>query len=149
MDLSAFISGEFPPYVLALRSQIDTEMREDPSKLQESYPPTDAPVALGDVFTSCNWVMRDGAPKSATKRIFLITNDENPHTSKGRDRLTLTARTTLVDLVQSGITVEPFFIEGVNGFDKTLFWTVRPLKVLLRETLILMLAHRTFFFRRA
>ncbi|VDC04946.1 unnamed protein product [Peniophora sp. CBMAI 1063] len=107
MDLSAFIS----------------EMQENPSKLQEAYPPTSSPVALGDVFTSCNWVMRDGAPKSATKRIFLITDDDNPHSSKGRERLILTARTTLVDLVQSGITVEPFFIAGEKGFDKTLFWT--------------------------
>lgn len=70
--------------------------------------------------------MRDGAPKSATKRVFLITNDDNPHTGKGRERLILTARTTLVDLVQSGITVEPFFISAAeNPFDKALFWTVR------------------------
>lgn len=71
--------------------------------------------------------MRDGAPKSATKRIFLITDNDNPHTGKGRERLILTARTTLVDLVQSGITVEPFFIEGEKGFDKTTFWTVSSL----------------------
>ncbi|KZV77298.1 Ku DNA-binding complex, Ku70 subunit [Peniophora sp. CONT] len=107
MDLSAFIS----------------EIRENPTKLAETYPPTDHPIALGDVFTSCNWVIRDGAPKSATKRVFLLTDNDNPHAGKGRERLILTARTTLVDLVQSGITVEPFFIEGEKGFDKTVFWT--------------------------
>lgn len=125
MDLSAFISGT-PAFNMCnvTHSKALLEMRENPSKLQEAYPPTSSPVALGDVFTSCNWVMRDGAPKSATKRIFLITDDDNPHSSKGRDRLVLTARTTLVDLVQSGITVEPFFIQGDKGFDKTLFWTV-------------------------
>lgn len=36
-------------------------MKQEPEKLAEMYPPkSGAPVAVGDVFTSCNWVIRDG-----------------------------------------------------------------------------------------
>ena len=70
---------------------------------------------MGDVFTSCNWIMRDGcgilpptvlralhsrqylsAPKTATKRVFLITDEDNPHSVPGGDRLLTSARTTLI-----------------------------------------------------
>jgi ATP-dependent DNA helicase 2 subunit 1 len=51
---------------------------------------------MGDVFSTCNWVLRDGyarvfinssygfntpfsAPKAATKRVFLVTDEDDPH----------------------------------------------------------------------
>ena len=35
--------------------------REDPDLLRETFPPVATKrVPMGDVFTSCNWVMRDG-----------------------------------------------------------------------------------------
>ena len=35
--------------------------RENPGKLREEFPPLEGKrVATGDVFTSCNWVLRDG-----------------------------------------------------------------------------------------
>ena len=37
------------------------EVKEEPEKLAEMYPPKKGPsVPIGDVFTSCNWVIRDG-----------------------------------------------------------------------------------------
>ncbi|KZT06069.1 ku70-like protein [Laetiporus sulphureus 93-53] len=99
--------------------------REDPSYLRETFQPmTGSRVAMGDVFTSCNWVFRDRAPRSATKRVFLITDEDNPHSGPARDRLVIAARTTLIDLVQAGITVEPFFIATEEkGFDKSKFYS--------------------------
>ncbi|KAG1736302.1 SPOC like C-terminal domain-containing protein [Suillus lakei] len=83
--------------------------REDPDLLKSTFPPlTRNKMPLGDVFTSCNWVLRDGAPKTASKRVFLITDDDNPH--PGSKQLVTSARTTLLDLTQSGVQVEPFFI---------------------------------------
>jgi hypothetical protein len=36
--------------------------REDPNELKTTFPPlTGKRVAMGDVFTSCNWVLRDGS----------------------------------------------------------------------------------------
>ncbi|KAJ3554418.1 hypothetical protein NM688_g3122 [Phlebia brevispora] len=85
--------------------------REDSNLLRDTFPPlADGRVPMGDVFTSCNWVMRDGAPKTATKRVFLITDEDDPHPGAAKDRLITSARTTLTDLTQAGIIVEPFFI---------------------------------------
>ncbi|KAL0576791.1 ATP-dependent DNA helicase II subunit 1 [Marasmius crinis-equi] len=85
--------------------------REDPQELRNTAPPMeDKRVAMGDVFTSCNWVMRDGAPKTASKRVFLITDEDHPHAGPGSKQLITSARTTLTDLTQAGVTVEPFFI---------------------------------------
>ncbi|TFK34525.1 SPOC like C-terminal domain-containing protein [Crucibulum laeve] len=85
--------------------------REDPNKLRDTCPPlTGKRIPLGDVFTSCNWVLRDSAPKIATKRIFLITDSDEPHSGPGGHQLITSARTTLIDLTQAGVTVEPFFI---------------------------------------
>lgn len=70
-------------------------------------------VPMGDVFTSCNWVLRDGlvsaafilvatddllirAPKTASKRVFLITDEDDPHTGPGSKQLITSARTTLI-----------------------------------------------------
>ncbi|KAG2147725.1 SPOC like C-terminal domain-containing protein [Suillus bovinus] len=83
--------------------------REDPDLLKSTFPPLKGKkMPMGDVFTSCNWVLRDGAPKTASKRVFLITDDDNPH--PGSKQLVTSARTTLLDLTQSGVQIEPFFI---------------------------------------
>ena len=40
---------------------LDSEVREDPGHLRGEFPPVKGHrVPMGDVFTSCNWVMRDG-----------------------------------------------------------------------------------------
>lgn len=89
--------------------------REDPNELTKTFPPlVGKRVPMGDVFTSCNWVLRDGAPKTASKRVFLITDEDDPHAGPGSKQLITSARTTLIDLTQAGVTVEPFFISTEN-----------------------------------
>ncbi|KAI0951510.1 hypothetical protein AcW1_008540 [Taiwanofungus camphoratus] len=99
--------------------------RDKPDILREKFPPlTETRVPMGDVFTSCNWVMRDGAPKTATKRVFLITDEDNPHSGPVRERFVTSARTTLVDLTQAGVNVEPFFISTEERpFDPSTFYS--------------------------
>ncbi|KAI0750167.1 ku70-like protein [Daedaleopsis nitida] len=112
------------PKVMELVKLLD-ESRENPERLSETFPPMkDKRVPVGDVFTSCNWIMRDGAPKTATKRIFYITDEDNPHPGAASSRLITSARTTLIDLVQAGVTVEPFFISTEEKpFDPSLFYS--------------------------
>ncbi|KAK1219462.1 ATP-dependent DNA helicase II subunit 1 [Marasmius sp. AFHP31] len=100
--------------------------REDPEELRNTAPPMeDKRVAMGDVFTSCNWVMRDGAPKTASKRVFLITDEDHPHAGPGSKQLVTSARTTLTDLTQAGVTVEPFFISTEDKpFDVSKFYSL-------------------------
>ncbi|KZP10481.1 Ku DNA-binding complex, Ku70 subunit [Athelia psychrophila] len=98
--------------------------REDPTLLAREFPPLaeGTRVPMGDVFTSCNWVLRDEAPKTASKRVFLITDCDDPH--QGVERLLVPAKTTLVDLTQAGVTVEPFFIsDPARPFDPSKFYT--------------------------
>ena len=89
-------------------------MRENSEELSDTFPPlTGKRVAMGDVFTSCNWVLRDGsatssldtysrindrrrAPKTASKRVFLITDEDDPHSGPGSKQLVTSARTTLI-----------------------------------------------------
>ncbi|KAF8149083.1 SPOC like C-terminal domain-containing protein [Crassisporium funariophilum] len=99
--------------------------REDPQELRNTIPPlTSGRVPMGDVFTSCNWVLRDGAPKTASKRVFLITDEDNPHPSTGSRQLITSARTTLIDLTQAGAIVEPFFISTEEKpFDVSKFYS--------------------------
>jgi ATP-dependent DNA helicase 2 subunit 1 len=91
-----------------------SEARNNPDLLSEDYPSTDKHIPVGDLFTSCNWVLRDGychfksppsamlinvpcsAPKSATKRVFLITDDDDPFAGSHNPRLITSARTTLI-----------------------------------------------------
>lgn len=99
--------------------------REDPDELRSAFPPlTDKRMPMGDVFTSCNWVLRDGAPKIATKRVFLITDEDDPHPGPGTKQLVTSARTTLEDLTQAGVSVEPFFISSEDKpFDVSKFYS--------------------------
>ncbi|KAF8799055.1 Ku DNA-binding complex, Ku70 subunit [Phlegmacium glaucopus] len=99
--------------------------RENPEELRTMFPPLkEGRVPMGDVFTSCNWVLRDGAPKTASKRVFLITDEDNPHPGKGNKQLITSARTTLIDLTQAGVAVEPFFISTEEkSFDVSTFYS--------------------------
>ncbi|TRM62208.1 ku70-like protein [Schizophyllum amplum] len=98
--------------------------REDNEFLRSEFPPVEGKyIAMGDVFTSANWILRDGAPKTATKRVFLITNQDDPHSGSEKKQLTTSARTTLVDLTQAGVVVEPFFIStDEHPFDVSKFY---------------------------
>ncbi|KAJ3811893.1 SPOC like C-terminal domain-containing protein [Lentinula aff. lateritia] len=102
--------------------QLLNAAQEDSDEIQKQFPPCDSRVAMGDVFTSCNWVIRDGAPKTATKRVFLITDEDDPHPSS--KQLKISAQTTLEDLAQAGVIVEPFFIQSEDRrFDVTKFYS--------------------------
>ncbi|KAF5379661.1 hypothetical protein D9615_005809 [Tricholomella constricta] len=105
--------------------QLLDAFREDPEELRRAFPPVKGKkVPMGDVFTSCNWVLRDGAPKTATKRVFLITDEDDPHSGPGSQQLITSARTTLIDLTQAGVTVEPFFISTPEKpFDVSKFYS--------------------------
>ncbi|KAG6877955.1 hypothetical protein C0993_001573 [Termitomyces sp. T159_Od127] len=110
--------------------QLLDDAREDPEALRKAFPPLQGKrVPMGDVFTSFVY----SAPKTATKRVFLITDEDNPHSGPGSQQLITSARTTLIDLTQAGVTVEPFFISTPDKpFDVTKFYS----SVLLPSNLV-------------
>ncbi|KAK7442502.1 ATP-dependent DNA helicase II subunit 1 [Stygiomarasmius scandens] len=103
--------------------------KEDLGELKKTFPPrVDGFTPMGDVFTSCNWTFRDGAPKTASKRIFLITDRDEPHLSNDPQLITA-ARANLDNLTSLGVTVEPFFISTEEKpFDMSRFYkaVLRP-----------------------
>ncbi|KAH7106410.1 Ku DNA-binding complex, Ku70 subunit [Auriculariales sp. MPI-PUGE-AT-0066] len=101
-------------------SNIVQDAIDDPESLRNSYPPYSKHAPTGDVFQSCNWILRDQAAKTGTKRVFLITDEDNPHPNT---KLWEMAQTNLEDLRQLGVEVLPFFInrEG-QQFDISKFW---------------------------
>ncbi|KAF7332555.1 SAP domain-containing protein [Mycena kentingensis (nom. inval.)] len=118
------------PKIQELKHLLD-EFRQDSDTLASNFPPLldGKRVPMGDVFTSCNWILRDGAPKTAAKRVFLITDTDEPHTNP---QLATAARTTFVDLKAFGATVEPFFISTkMRPFDVNKFYS----SVLVRNSL--------------
>lgn len=78
------------------------------STLEEKFRPWSRRVAMSDVFSGCNVILREQAPNSATKRVFLVTDEDDPH--GGSFHLDTTAKNTLRDLYSRGVTLEPFFI---------------------------------------
>lgn len=95
--------------------------KNHPEKTERALPPNKGHTPIGDVFTSCNWLFRDGAPKSGLKRIFLVTDEDDPH--PGSPQFLKTAQTTFDDLSASGIIITPFFIQRVGKtFDRSKFW---------------------------
>ncbi|KIK60138.1 hypothetical protein GYMLUDRAFT_200779 [Collybiopsis luxurians FD-317 M1] len=81
-----------------------------PEELHKEFPPS-IQIPMADVFNSCNWVMRDGAPKTATKRVFLITDQDDPHPGRGSQQMITSAKNVFEDLLKLGVVVEPFFIQ--------------------------------------
>ncbi|KAI0288957.1 SPOC like C-terminal domain-containing protein [Russula brevipes] len=111
------------PKILDLNQLIDGLPTTPNLFISEDYPSTDKHIPVGDLFTSCNWVLRDGAPKLATKRVFLITDNDDPLAGSHNPRLITSARTTLIDLLQAGVSIEPFFISAEDKpFNQHKFW---------------------------
>ncbi|KAG8751333.1 ATP-dependent DNA helicase II subunit 1 [Serendipita sp. 396] len=75
---------------------------------QNRFRPWSRRIPLGDLFSACNWLLREQAPKTATKRVFLVTDEDDPHS--GNAQLDRIAKQNLSDLYSLGVTVEPFFI---------------------------------------
>lgn len=46
--------------VLLNQIHTETEAKARPDYLRYEFPPTEKRVPMGDVFTSCNWALRDG-----------------------------------------------------------------------------------------
>ncbi|KAF8340621.1 ku70-like protein [Cantharellus anzutake] len=82
------------------------EAADDPEILTKKFQPVGPRinVPIGDVFASCNLVLRAGAPKTSVKRIFFITNEDDPKSLEGP------ATKRLEDLAAQGIAMVPFFI---------------------------------------
>jgi len=109
------------PTIKELRNLLN-DAEEDPSILREQFRALDkGSIPLGQVLNHCSYVLRDGAPKTSIKRIFFITDDDDPHPS--HRQLRVAAKTNYRDLLEAGITVVPFYLSRPGKeFDPSKFY---------------------------
>ena len=59
-EIIQVLEGSLSLPCAANKSRKTTDARSDPEYLRTQFPPSKEQAPLGDVFTCCNWVIRDG-----------------------------------------------------------------------------------------
>ena len=97
------------------------ELSQNPSKLLESIGSSEQECSLGNVFWACSNLFSSSAQKGGYKRIFLFTNQDDPHADNLALRNGAIARAK--DLLDLGIQIELFNINRLDRrFDMSLFY---------------------------
>jgi ATP-dependent DNA helicase 2 subunit 1 len=96
---------------------------EDEEEAAKLLVPSKDRVAMSNVLFCANQIFTTKAPNFSSRRLFLVTDDDNPHaTEKGlRDPAVVRAK----DLYDLGVTIELFPISRPDHeFDRTVFYDV-------------------------
>lgn len=99
---------------------------EDETESSELLVPSKEPVAMANVLFCANQIFATRAPNFSSRRLFLVTDDDNPH---AEDReLKSSAVVRAKDLYDLGVVIELFPISRSDGiFDYSKFYDVsRP-----------------------
>ncbi|KZT56728.1 Ku DNA-binding complex, Ku70 subunit [Calocera cornea HHB12733] len=106
--------------------QILAQQEKNPNYLHKRFKPSAEHMPVGDMLSACNALLRIGAPKTSTRRVFLITDNDDPVAGMTADRaakLRQAARTRAGDLYDHGWNIVPFFISRPGRpFDTRKFW---------------------------
>lgn len=80
-------------------------------------------VSMANVLFCANQIFTTKAPNFSSRRLFLITDNDNPH---ARDKALRSAATVRAkDLYDLGVIIELFPIaRGEHGFDRGIFYNV-------------------------
>ncbi|TIB21786.1 hypothetical protein E3P89_02437 [Wallemia ichthyophaga] len=117
-----------------LKKLVDSA-HDDPDLLSRKFKPATfqgsrTSMPIGNLYMSCNRFFRNNPhTKSATKRIFHVTCNDQPNKGAPSEWLTAT-QTNANDLKEAGIYIEPFFIappqpnfDTPTCFDASFFYT--------------------------
>lgn len=104
--------------VKALKSLVE----EDDNELkQEIFQVSSEPVSMHSVLFCANQIFQQKAPNFTSRRLFIVTDNDNPHTiNRGyNDQATVRAK----DLYDLGVVIELFPISSAkHTFDTKTFW---------------------------
>lgn len=110
--------------VKRLRSMVQDE--EESAKV---LIPSSEPVSMGNVLFCANQIFTTKAPNFSSRRLFLVTDNDNPHADDKEMRRAAAVRAK--DLYDLGVIIELFPISRPgHGFDRTRFYddiVYRPL----------------------
>ncbi|KAL3495935.1 SPOC like C-terminal domain-containing protein [Aspergillus germanicus] len=102
--------------VLELRSLV-----EDEDKAQEILVPSETPIQMANVLFCANQIFTSKAPNFLSRRLFIVTDNDNPHKSEKTLRSAATVRAK--DLYDLGVIIELFPISQIDHeFDTSKFY---------------------------
>lgn len=97
---------------------------EDDDEATSLLVPGEEPVSMSNLLFCANQVFTTGAPNFGSRRLFIITDKDNPHADDKNARSSATVRAK--DLYDLGVTIELFPISHPDhDFDRTKFYDVR------------------------
>jgi len=100
---------------------------QDEEEAAKLLVPSEEPAQISVMLFCANQIFTTKAPNFSSRRLFLVTDNDNPH---GTDKQAANnAAVRAKDLYDLGISIELFPISRPNhGFDRTKFYDVRVLE---------------------
>jgi ATP-dependent DNA helicase 2 subunit 1 len=103
--------------VKALKELVEAEDSES----NRLFKPAKEPVSMHNVLFCANQIFQQKAANFTSRRLFIVTDNDDPHSSSKESRSQATVRAK--DLYDLGVTIELFPISTPNhAFDTKLFW---------------------------
>ena len=104
--------------VKALKSLV-----EDEEEFKKLMVPSAEPVSMSNVLFCANQIFTTKAPNFSSRRLFIVTNNDDPHQEDKAMKASATVRAK--DLYDLGVLIELFPISKPNyGFDRDKFYNV-------------------------
>jgi ATP-dependent DNA helicase 2 subunit 1 len=104
--------------VKELRALVNDEERS-----QELLKPSKVPVSMANVLFAANQIFTNKAPNFSSRRLFLVTDNDDPHNDDKATRASATVRAK--DLYDLGVIIELFPISTpTHEFDRSKFYDV-------------------------
>lgn len=118
MDLNIPDAGD----VRALKKLV-----EDKKEFEELLVPSEESVSMANVLFCANQIFTTRAPNFSSRRLFIVTDSDNPHSRDKTLRASATVRAK--DLYDLGVIIELFPISSLDHeFDRAKFYDVRSLE---------------------
>ena len=98
-------------------------LAEDEEESRHILKPSPERVSMANVLFCANQIFTSKAPNFLSRRLFIVTDDDNPHADNKSLRSSATVRAR--DLYDLGVTIELFPISRVDHeFDTSIFYDV-------------------------
>lgn len=100
-------------------------LAEDEEKAEQILVPSKERVSMANVFFCANQIFTSKASNFSSRRLFIVTDNDNPHSNDKAMRLSATVRAK--DLYDLGVIIELFPISTPDHeFDRKKFYDVQP-----------------------
>lgn len=100
------------------------DLADDEAGAPDILIPSEKPVSMANVLFCANQIFTSKAPNFLSRRLFIVTDNDNPHEENKSLRSAATVRAR--DLYDLGVTIELFPISGPDHeFDTAKFYDVR------------------------